>query len=278
MAFRLSKARDRQRFRARYGPWAVVAGASEGIGAAFCQQLAALGLNLVLIARRAEPLEQLARSLEQAHGVSTVAFSADLADEHIDQRLAPVLADKAVGLLVYNACASTIGEFMETSQDSKLASLYVNCRGPLLLLPLLLEPMRTRGQGGLVLMSSLSGFVGTAMVSTYAATKAFNQVLAEGLWEELGPHGIDVISCAAGATSTPNFLAQTPESKRKQAFPMAPEQVAHHALSRLQRGPLTIPGRLNAFAGFMLRRLFGRRRAVRFMSKQTRAMYQSHRD
>lgn len=273
MAYRLQRPADRARFVARYGPWAIVAGASEGIGAAFCDQLAAAGLNVVLIARREGPLRERAAQLEATHGVETRVVAADLGSDDIAERLAPHIADLEVGLLVYNACASTISEFMDASEASRPASLYVNCRGPLLLLPDLLAPMKQRGRGGVILMSSLSGFVGTAMVTTYAATKAFIQVLGEGLWEELGPHGVDVLVSAAGATSTPNFKQQTPDSRQASAFPMVPEDVARDALARLGAGPLTVPGRLNAAVGFVLRRVLGRRAAVRFMSSNTRGIY-----
>ena len=143
----------------------------------------------------------------------------------------------------------------------------------MLLLPLVVEPMRQRKRGGIILMSSLSGMVGTAMVSTYAATKAFTQVLGEGLWEELGPLGIDVAVCAAGATLTPNFEAETPEARRGQALPMEPAAVAREALAGLGRGPLVVPGRLNRLVAGVLVRVLGRRAAVRWLSRNTRALY-----
>ena len=109
-------------FAKKYGPWALVAGASEGIGAAFCEQLAQAGIHLIMVARRVGPLEQTAERLRKT-GVEVVTVSADLGDEQVAERLAPHLEGREVGLMVYNACASTIGPFVDTTEASKLASI-----------------------------------------------------------------------------------------------------------------------------------------------------------
>jgi short-subunit dehydrogenase len=121
-------------------------------------------------------------------------------------------------------------------------------------------------------MSSLSGFQGSAFVSTYAASKAFNTVLGESLWAELRHHGVDVLVCAAGATSTPTFDRQTPADKRKLVFPMLPEDVVRSALAHLDRGPVHVPGALNRLVA-SCGRLLGRRRAVELVSRTTRKMF-----
>ncbi len=260
-------------FADRYGPWAVVAGASEGIGAAFCDAIAQHGVNLVMIARRQGPLEATAARLREAHDVDVRTVSADLGASDVGERLGPVLEDLDVGLLVYNACASTIGGFLETSLDSKLASVHVNCAGPLRVLALVQDRLVRRGRGGVVLVGSLSGVVGTAMVATYAATKAYTQILGEGLWEELAPHGIDVLVTTPGATRTPNWREVTPEHQWEKAFPMTPDDVASQTLARLGRGPLMVPGWINKLVFVLMSRVLGRRVAVRFMSANTRAIY-----
>ncbi|MEO0604624.1 MAG: SDR family NAD(P)-dependent oxidoreductase [Myxococcota bacterium] len=260
-------------FATHYGPWAIVAGASEGIGAAFCDAIAAHGVNLVMIARRTGPLETTADRLREVHGIEVRTVSADLGTPDVGETLAPHLEALDVGLLVYNACASTVGNYLETSLSSKLASVNVNCAGPLHLLALVQDRMVERGRGGVILMSSLSGVVGTAMVATYAATKAYTQILGEGLWEELGPHGIDVLVSAPGATRTPNWEAVTPEHQWEKAFPLTAADVATQTLARLGRGPVMVPGRLNGAVFFVMSRLLGRRAAIRFMSANTRAIY-----
>jgi short-subunit dehydrogenase len=259
-------------FRARYGPWAVIAGASEGIGRAFAHALAARGVDLILIARRAAPLEAEAHLLRRRHRIEALAVPLDLGRADLAEVFEAAVAGRDVGLLIYNACASTIGPYVETPLADKLGVVDVNCRGLLVLTSIVAERLVARGDGGLLLMSSMSGFAGSALLSTYAATKAFTTVLAETLWSELGPHGVDVLACAPGATSTPNFERKTPVAKRAQAHPMTPEAVAEGALANLRRGPLYIPGSLNRIV-YGASKLLPRSAVTRFMSDGTRKLY-----
>ena len=259
-------------FLRKYGPWALVAGASMGIGEAFSRQLAARGLNLILAARRPAPLEGLAAELRN-QGVEVRVVPLDLGRAELLEELRPEIAGLEIGLLVYNAALSHIGEFFDSDLSTKLQTIDVNCRGPLMLVSELAPAMIERKRGGIILVSSASGFQGAAMISTYAASKAFNTVLGEGLWEELRHHGVDVLSFIAGATRTPNFERQTPKEKQAGSFPMLPEAVAKQALGSLGKGPTDIAGRLNKVACFLLCRLLPRRMAVEFMSKQLRKMY-----
>jgi short-subunit dehydrogenase len=222
-------------FHARYGPTAVVAGATEGIGRAFAHQLAEKGLDLVLLARRTELLEAEAHLLRRRHGVRVDAISLDLGAADLEQRFSVILEGRDVGLLVYNACYSKIGPFLETDLASKQATLDVNCRGPLVLTSLLAPRLVARGRGGLLLMSSMSGLQGTALVGTYAASKAFDNVFGEGLWAELRPLGVDVLVCVAGATSTPNFEAQTPRSQAQAGVPHVARGGSHRRPSQAGR-------------------------------------------
>ena len=125
-----------------------MAGASEGIGRAFAQQLAARGMDLILLARRLEPLEALASELRAAHSVQAVAASVDLGAPELGDRLREVVGDREVGLAVYNACYSSVGEFMDTPLEAKLTTIDVNCRGPVAVLDALTPPMVARGAMG----------------------------------------------------------------------------------------------------------------------------------
>lgn len=261
-------------FVGKYGPWALVAGASMGIGEAFSRQLAARGLNLVLTARRPAPLEALAGEL-RGQGAEVRVVPLDLGSEELLEELRAEIAGLEIGLLVYNAAYSHIGEFFASDLSTKLQIVDVNCRGPLMLVSELAPPMMERKRGGIILMSSASGFQGQAMISTYAATKAFNTVLGEGLWEELRHHGVDVLSFIAGATRTPNFERETPVEKQAGSFPMLPEAVAKEALATLGKRPTGIAGPVNKVACFLFCRLLPRRMAVEIMSKQLRKMYQT---
>jgi short-subunit dehydrogenase len=261
-------------FRARYGPWALVAGGSLGMGAEYSRQLAARGLNVFLVAEAPEPLESLARALAAEHGVATRALVADLAAPDVGARLDDATRELEIGLLVYNAAHSVVGPFADVPLADKLKMLDVNCRGPLLLAHQFGLRLIARGRGGMILVSSLSGFQGQAMVGTYAATKAFDLVLAESLWDEFGPHGVDVLAFCPGATRTPNFLASKPRPTGLLSAPlMEPAAVVAEALAALGRGPTAIAGRSNRLFGALLQRALTRRALVRLMSRVTRAMY-----
>ncbi len=262
-------------FATRYGPAALVAGASEGIGAAFARQLAAAGLHLVLVARRASPLEQLADELRTAHGVEVRTLPCDLGEEAAAGAIVKACHGLDIGLLVYNAAASSVGRFLDTPVAAHLRSVHVNARGPVLLAHALGGPMARRGRGGIVLMSSLTAFQGTPFAASYGATKAFNLVLAEGLWSELKERGVDVLACCPGATLTPGYeLATPPRAESRFApRPQEPAEVAREALAALGRHPLVITGRGNRIASFAMRRLFSRRLAVVTMGKEMRKRY-----
>jgi short-subunit dehydrogenase len=257
-------------FRERYGPWAVVAGASAGLGEAFARELAARGLNLLLLARRQQALEDLAEGLRRDHGVEVRIAAVDLARPDLAAVVERAAAGAEVGLLVYNAAHSAIGPFVEREVGEHLRVVDVNCRGPLLLAHLLGGAMARRGRGGLVLMTSLAGSQGNPLLSSYAASKAFNLVLAEGLWAELGARGVDVLACRAGATRTPGYEASRP---RRSVPLMEPGDVVRQALAALGHGPSTVAGVLNRIAAFAFARLLPRRAAIGIMGRATRRLY-----
>jgi len=254
----------------RYGPWALIAGASEGLGEAFARELAGRGLNLILLARRGDVLETLAAELRQRHGVQVETSALDLARPDLAAAVRTSVGEREVGLLVYNAAFSKIGDFMTQSLDEKLRMLDVNCRGPLILAHELGQPMRQRGRGGIILMTSMAGAQGAPLIATYGATKAFNLVLAEGLWDELRGHGVDVIGCRAGSTRTPGYLRSKPE---QDVMLMAPEPVVKEALAALGKGPSVVPGFGNRLATLFMGHLFPRRLAVQILGSATRRMY-----
>jgi short-subunit dehydrogenase len=264
---------DASTFRARYGPWALVAGASEGIGEEYSRQIAARGVNLVLIARRVAGLEALAKELREAYGVEVKTLSLDLGRPDMINSIRDCIQGLEVGLLVYNACFSHVGLFLERDLEGKLTCLDVNCRGPLILTSELAPAMVARGRGGILLMSSASGFQGGSYISTYAATKAFNTVLAESLWEEFRSSGVDVLGMVAGATRTPTFDQQPPEEKRPDAFPMFPADVVREALNSLDKGPTRVAGSTNKFFTFLMGKMMSRRTAVRFIGNRLRKLY-----
>ncbi len=265
---------DKTNFVTRYGPWAIVAGASEGLGAAYAEELALRGLNLVLVARREELLQDLASRLSGKYGVETRTLALDLSLADAAERIAQTVSDLEIGLLIYNAALSVIGPFLERPVEDHLKELQTNTFTPMKLIHHLAGQMLARHCGGIVLMSSLSAFQGSAYISNYAATKAFNIVLAEGLWEEWRAQGVDVLVCIASSIKTPHYLASQPQPTGGLGdMAMEPEQVMREALDALGKGPYVIPGRMNRVTSFVMRHFLPRRMTVRLMGRILRKMY-----
>lgn len=261
-------------YLAQYGKWAVVAGASEGLGAAFAQGLASRGLNLVLVARRSELLQSLASSLTTKYEVETRIILQDLSAPDAAEQIVRNITELEIGLLIYNAAFSAIGPFLERPLDDHLKEVHTNAYTPLKLIYLLAQQMLERRRGGIVLMSSLSAFQGSAFISTYSATKAFNIVLAEGLWEEWREQGVDVLACVSGAVKTPNYAASEPAPTGGLGdMSMHPDQVVREALDALGQRPYIIPGRVNRLASFVMRHLLPRKAAIQFMGRVLRKKY-----
>lgn len=256
-------------FQTTYGPWALVAGASEGLGAAFAESLASKGLNLVLVARREPQLMAFAQGLRDRYAVTIETQALDLAEPESGERFIRSLTQD-VGLLVCNAAYSAVGRFQDVPLAQLQQILAVNTAAPLALTRELVPRLIRRGRGGVVLMSSLSGGQGSANIATYAATKAFNTVLAEGLWQEMGEQGIDVIASCAGAIRTPGYL----NAQKGGEAPgiLDAHEVAEETLAALGSAPVVIPGRLNKWVGFMMQRLLSKASAVRLMSKNTKEL------
>jgi hypothetical protein len=257
-------------FRRRYGPYALIAGGSEGIGGAFAHSLARRGLHLVLVARRVELLATFAETLRRDHGVHVRTEALDLAAADLKERIAAIGDAHEIGLVVYNAAASEIGPFLDRPLDAHLRIIDVNCRGPVVLAHTLGGIMRTRGRGGIIFMTSLAASQGSPYIASYAASKAFDLVLAESLWHELGGQGVDVLACRAGATRTPAYERSQPDFKGPV---MEPTPVAEQALAALGRAPSRVAGGLNRAVAFLMTHFMTRRQAIRTMGNTTAKIY-----
>ncbi len=261
-------------FAGHYGPWALIAGASTGLGAEFAEQLAVRGLNLVLVARRAALLKSLAEGLSAKYGIEVRDITLDLAEPQAAERIAQETRDIEVGLLVYNAAYSAIGSFLQRPLDDHLLELDTNCRTPLALVHTLGQRMLARGRGGILLMSSLSARQGSPFIANYAATKAYSWILAEGLWDELRHQGLDVIVCCAGAIGTPNYAASSPnQSNQLSRAASTPQAVVASTLAGLGKGPEIVPGSGYRLSAFVMQHLLPRKLAVRIMGNVLRDMY-----
>ncbi|MHA1218556.1 MAG: SDR family NAD(P)-dependent oxidoreductase [Candidatus Heimdallarchaeaceae archaeon] len=264
----------KEKFKQKYGPWALIAGGSQGIGKAFARVLAMKGINLVLVARRKPLLEELSVEIEKTSGVEVRIISADLAEPSTFNILKEHTMDIEIGTLVYNAAIVPIGLFLDFNMEEHLKAININCRGPAILIDHFGKLMKKREKGGIILISSMTGFQGTPLTAHYAATKAYNIVLAEGLWYELRAHNIDVLACAAGATNTPNYMATEPDDP---GFlvpkPMDPMKVAQEAIAKLGKRPSFVPGITNKLVTFLIRRLISRKQAIKLIGSSTNNMY-----
>lgn len=224
----------------RHGPWAVVAGGSEGVGASFATQLAEAGLNLVLLARKPGPLEETAEAV-RALGVEVRTLAVDLTDPDAPKRVAEVTDDVEVGLLVFNAGANTYGhEFVTGDLDRFQQVIDLNITAQMALVRLFGEPMKERRRGGLLLVGSLAGFMGQAQISVYSAVKAFCRVFAEGLWLEMREHDVDVLEFVLGVTRTPAMERAGLSFDIPGLHVSEPDEVARQALASLRDGPVRV--------------------------------------
>lgn len=264
-------------FRERYGRWAVVAGAAVGLGAEYARQLAERGLDLVLVDRDEAPLHATADAVRAAQRVEVRPLVLDLVRQDAHEAVPAAAAGLEVGLLVYNAALGTVAPFLEMDAPHLQRMLDVNVRAPLLLARALLPAMVERGRGGVVLMSSLSGSVGSAQLAAYAATKAFALVLADALWAEMRPHGVDVLAVQPGSTRTPGWTSSQPAGGGVPGLPvMEPAEVVREALDALGVEPHVVPGEMNRQGAAALASL-PRRQAIELMSAVTSTLLPNHR-
>jgi len=225
-------------FQEKYGPWALVTGASSGIGAEFAKQLAERGLNLVLLARRKERLSHLAEQLEEKHNVHVETITADLSRPDFMSLVYPVIQTREIGLLVNNAGFGIGGNFLEHDLQREIALLDVNCRAPLILAHEIGRQMTERRRGGIIFVSSVSAYMATPFEASYAASKAFELFLAESLWYELKQQGVDVLAHCPGSTVTE--FHEVAGTREFAAMPVEP--VVALALKKLGKKQSVITG------------------------------------
>jgi uncharacterized protein len=237
-------------FGKHYGPWAVIAGGSEGVGAAFARQVAAHGINLFLLARKADPLVELSKEISQRSRVEVRAAPLDLTRGDMLDQVKALTAGLEVGLLIYNAgLEGGHGLFVDRPLEEALQIVRLNVLGPMALCHHFGAEMRRRGRGGIILVGSLGGCAGGANVAAYAASKAYEQILGEGLWFELKPFGVNVLSYVIGNTRTPAIARYGTRLEESGYFIMEPDDVAQEGLEHLEDGPTWFPGDTNrAFA------------------------------
>lgn len=260
-------------FDERYGPWAVVAGASVGIGAEFCRQIAAEGVNVVLVSRRADMLDALASELTADQGIATRVAVVDLAAPGAESELFAATDGLEVGLFVYNAGADTLNTyFLDAPVEEWHAMVRRNCVVPLRASHRYGTEMVARGRGGILLVTSGAAWAGGGRITTYGGTKAFDLVFGEGLWAELRHDGIDVLSLVVGVTDTPSLRASlsrfgvTVDDVSRTSEVADPADVARAGLTHLADGPTWQVG-VRDGAGPSLLGSLPRRAAVEYITQ-----------
>ena len=263
-----------QTFKSRYGPWALVTGAAWGMGTEFARQIGALGLNLVLVDIKAAELAQVAEEVRKSSGMEVKAVVTDLTRLEFIEAVRRDTEGVEIGLLVSNAAHPPVGLFFEQSLEDKLRMIEVNCRAPLILVHEFGAKMLARRRGGIIMMSSGSATQGVAYVASYAATKAYNLILAESLWDELREHGVDVLGFMPGATRTTGFELSKPRLERSTVAPVnEPKPTVAEALRVLGRTPSWIPGRRNRWILTLAQRLLPRKQMIKLVGSNMRQWY-----
>ena len=237
------------KFQKKYGPWALVTGASSGLGSAFAKLLAAEGLNLVLVARREDRLRALADELQRTASVETRVVSADLSRGDFLPQIAEVTERLEINLLVNNAGQTLTAHFLANELESELGMFHLNSRTPLILTHHYGRLMQSRGRGGIIFLASVVGLTGVPSWSNYAATKGHNLLFGEGLGEELKRDGVDVLVVSPAFIRT-EFMTL---SSFGRILSLAPEAVAKVALASLGKKRVVTPSLLHKFIAFSTR-------------------------
>ena len=246
-------------FATKYGPWALVAGASDGVGAAFAMGLAERGVNVVLLARRQAVLDDVAAEIESRTSVQTRTLTVDLAQSDAASTIAAATDDLEIGFFVYCAGADPNFEpFLASPIEAAEAMVQRNCMVPMQLCHHFAPAMVQRGRGGIVIFGSGAGLAGGPNMVAYGASKAFDMVFAEALWAELHEKGVDVLGLILGKTNTP-ALRQLEHSRGQIGSPddlpdgaAAVEDVIAEAFENLTNGPTWMAGATMRFAAQML--------------------------
>ena len=252
-------------FLQRYGPAALVTGASSGIGEAFAVLLAQGGFDLVLVGRRRDRLENLAARLRDHEGVNVTVCEADLSQPEALDNIKRSCQGQDIGLLVSNAGFGMKGTHADNDPAVMQNMVQVNCVAPMQLTRQFIPGLVQRGKGGIIITSSVEALMGFPYSAPYAASKAFAKSLGEGLWGELQPRGVDVLALCPGSTDTETHALQGIDSTKLEGM-MSAEEVAREAIENIDSGPVWIAGEHNR-ALFEAMTAMERREALSMMAE-----------
>jgi short-subunit dehydrogenase len=259
----------------KYGPWCMVAGAAEGLGRSFTEILAKQGMGVIIVDYQKEALDGLGKDLVRRHGIDVRTVCLDLATPESVTMLMNAIKETGCRLLIYNAAFSRVKPFADTVAEELDRYIQVNMGTPLKLIHAFVMKYRTEPslKKGIILMSSLAGSWGSSLLGPYGSTKAFTQILAESLHQELKAEGFHVLVSITGATATPGYLSSLPKDRDPPGGVMLPDKVAEECLNALGKKIFHIPGTKNRLLYFLLTRILPRSSSVRIMNREVRKLY-----
>ncbi len=249
-------------FLEKYGSWAVITGASSGIGVEFAKQIAALGLNTVLVARRKARLEALAKELESQYKIKTLCVECDVAEDGFQNIILDATKDLEVGLMVNNAGINCEGQFFRGDLNRNMQMIQVNMKAPFVLAYEYGKKFVEQKRGGIIFTSSISAFNAHPYLSHYAATKAYILSLAESMNYEFKDKNVDVIALCPGMTKS-----EMTKGMKDSMLLMEAKPVVESALQELGKSAVIIPGIVNKVQSFINSRMLGRISARNFSAK-----------
>ena len=260
-------------FVSNYGEWALIAGAAEGIGAAFSTLLAGYGMNLILSDNNLHTLNTLSDELEKTYNITTIRLHQDLSAENASRDCLEKVKEVDFRFMIYVPAFSKVGKFADYSSEEIDLFLSLNVRTPVHLVHSFLQSKQKGKRCGIILMSSLAGMLGPALAAPYAATKAFSLILSESLYYELKNDKVDILACCAGPTSTPTYWNSKPGNLNTIIEIMQPLDVVTYALKMLGKKPFCIPGWKNRLFYTILTRIIPRKVAGKVVSRSMVKMY-----
>ncbi len=242
-----------------YGDWALVAGAAEGLGEAFCERLAQMGKHLIMVDHQVEKLKGLSERLEVTYNIETEIVPKDLTDPLVLSNLAKKARQHDCRLWLYVAAYGPVKPFDQYSHEDLNTTINLNAVGPLLLAKNFVELWLGKQRAGFMVMSSLSGLRGTQLVVPYAATKAFDWNMIEGLYHEYKDTNLDFVTACAGPILTPKYIGTNPQAHLLKPKERSPQFIAKEVLESFGTQCIIIPGIENRIGEFVLNRLLPRK-------------------
>jgi uncharacterized protein len=265
-------------FVKRYGDWALIAGAAEGLGAAFTEKVAAMKINVIMADIQGTSMKDLAMKVEKAHGIKTIQIEVDLAEEDAWMKCLKAVENLDCRLMIYLPAFSPVKLFTDTTPAEVDRYIDLNCRTPIKMVLEFGKRVMNKEGSGIILMSSLAGLIGPQYTAPYAGTKAFTNIFGEALHHEFKRYKSDVLVCCAGPVSTITYWSSKPAQKKTDSNILDPFVVAEYALKNLGKKAICIPGWRNRVSFYLLNHILPRKTSSFLVNKAMKKLYPQFQD